>query len=86
MNKPIRADVASKESFNEWCERIESKGHRLRRLEDGTIDDFAFDVDPQFAGRGHNGVRCELCNDVFCVHCTDDEQACDIEAPCGGDS
>lgn len=49
----------------------ENHGHILKRDEDGDIDMFAMSADY------HNGPRCILCFDSWCVHCKSAIEPCD---------
>ncbi|MEV0830920.1 MULTISPECIES: hypothetical protein [Streptosporangiaceae] len=51
--------------------------HQFERLPNGSIDDFAHEVEADFGG--HNGPRCEVCGTAFCEHCTPDRY--DEECP-----
>ena len=69
----MTSETASR-TAGSWVEIAESKGHKLRRNDDGDIDHFVTDVD------FHNGPGCETCGDAWCEHCTDPAK---IE-PCDG--
>lgn len=51
--------------MDEWAKKVEAKGHKLCRNEDGEVDHWVVDVGY------HNGPGCELCKDSWCEHCTD---------------
>lgn len=55
-------------SDDELFAKIEDLGHKLRRHEDGLIDEWVCEFD-EYEGRGHNGPGCELCDQSWCVHC-----------------
>ncbi len=65
------SDTRSK--WNRIAEDV--KGHKLRRDEDGDIDDFALEWEH------HNGPACTVCEERWCHHCT---RAEDIELCDGG--
>jgi len=57
-----------------FAERLERAGHKLRRNEDGEVDNFV--VSEGF----HNGPGCLVCSESWCEHC-----ACNREIePCDG--
>ena len=61
--------------MGEWNRIVEEvKGHKLRRDEDGDIDEFALAFDH------HNGPECTVCDENWYHHCT---RAEDVE-PCDG--
>lgn len=58
-------------SDKEYFEYLESKGHSLKREDDGTVDIWAFDEDY------HNGIMCIKCYDSWCYHCRDSAIDCE---------
>ncbi|GAA0853563.1 hypothetical protein ACFQVD_26340 [Streptosporangium amethystogenes subsp. fukuiense] len=61
----------------EWPPEIATPvKHQFKRLPNGSIDNFAHDVETDSGG--HNGPRCEVCGTVFCQHCAPDryEEEC----------
>ena len=51
--------------------------HIWRTDEHGQVDLFAYDF--EFEGVGHNGPRCTVCGEGFCMHCEPDLDALECE-------
>ena len=73
-----------------YYDKLEAAGHKLIRGDDGKIDEFQLDVDMEDgAYGGHNGPRCEICRDTWCVWCHEEPKPCPgrpwWEVPAGRD-
>lgn len=55
---------------------LEEAGHKLVRDADGEVDDWQLDVDDLEGFGGHNGPRCSLCDEMWCVYCEPKPQKC----------